>query len=272
MHAISGFISEHNCNIIDSQQYSLGLNARFFMRLVIEGAALSEIDIQNKFRDLVARNYQMDCNFSQKTKRMAILVSRYDHCLYDSLLKQQYGELQVEIPLIISNHADLRPVAQMFNINFLHLEIKASLDPQELHRNKLKQEKQILKALQEHSIDFVALARYMQILSPNFIEHYPHHIINVHHSFLPAFAGANPYHQAYAKGVKIIGATAHYATEDLDMGPIIAQDVIEVGHRDSVQDYIAKGRDIEQWVFSKALKAHAEDKIIVHEGRTIVFD
>ncbi len=263
--AVSGFITSNGGNIIDLQQYSLGLDAHFFMRLVIESAGnfKQELgELQETFKPIALR-YDMDYSFARTRKRMAILVSKYDHCLYDVLLKKQYKELDVEIPIIISNHPDLEPVAKMFKIDFAYLPIKGE---------KREQEKQIISLLKSHKIDYIAMARYMQILTPEFTSEYPHRIINVHHGFLPAFKGARPYHQAYDKGVKIIGATAHYATEDLDMGPIIEQDVIAVGHRDTVDDYIAKGRDIERRVFTKALKAHAEDKVISYQGRTIVFD
>jgi len=262
--AISAFVAEHGANIIDSQQHSLGLDARFFMRLEIDttGSSLTQEELQKAFQP-IADKYDIDFSFKYGIKKMAILVSKYDHCLYDILLRQQYGELQVEIPIIISNHPDLEPVAKHFGIEFEHCPINGS---------KQEQEKQIISCLQKHQVDFVALARYMQILSADFIAHYPHKIINVHHGFLPAFKGAKPYHQAYEKGVKIIGATAHYATEDLDMGPIISQDVIEVANRDSVEDYISKGRDIEKTVFAKAIKAQAESKIILHDSRTIIFD
>jgi formyltetrahydrofolate deformylase len=263
--AVSGFIATNGGNIIDSQQYSLGLDAHFFMRLVIESAGnfkQSPQELQETFKPIALR-YDMDYSFERGQKRMAIMVSKYDHCLYDVLLKKQYQELDVEIPLIISNHPDLEPVAKMFKIPFAYLPITG---------DKRLQEKQVINLLQSLNIDFIAMARYMQILTPEFTSAYPHRIINVHHGFLPAFKGARPYHQAYDKGVKIIGATAHYATEDLDMGPIIEQDVIAVGHRDTVDDYIAKGRDIERMVFTKALRAHAEDKIISYQGRTIVFD
>jgi len=263
--AVSGFIASNGGNIIDSQQYSLGLDAHFFMRLVIEPVGKFAAGIPNleELFKPIALRYDMDYKFSRGHKRMAVLVSKYDHCLYEVLLKKQYQELDVEIPIIISNHPDLEPVAKMFGVTYAYLPITG---------DKRAQEKQVINLLESHNIDFIAMARYMQILTPEFTSAYKHRIINVHHGFLPAFKGAKPYHQAYDKGVKIIGATAHYATEDLDMGPIIEQGVIPVGHRDTVDDYIAKGRDIERMVFTKALCAHAEDKIISYQGRTIVFD
>lgn len=268
---VSTFVFENQGNIIDSQQHSTGLDDHFFMRVCIDASSikLSLDELEEKFNHEIGKAYQMDVSFHAEKQRMAILVSKYDHCLYDILLRHQYGELKVEIPMIISNHPDLEHVAKNFNIPFYHLGIDPSKPREEAKAN---QEKAIIDLLKKENIDFVALARYMQILTPNFINEYLYKIINVHHGFLPAFKGAKPYHQAYDKGVKIIGATAHYATEDLDMGPIIEQGVIHVDHRDIVEDYIAKGRDIEQSVFAKALKAHAENKIIVHNSKTIVFD
>lgn len=274
VHAVTKFVFENGGNIIDSQQHSFGLDSRFFMRLAIDASGLKDSlkDTIEAFKP-IASEYQMDFSFNQNRKRMAILVSKYDHCLYDVLLRHQYGELDVEIPLIISNHPDLQATAEMFKIPFFHCPgANKDASPEERKAAKAKQEQEIIKLLKEHDSDFVVLARYMQILTADFINEYPYRIINVHHGFLPAFKGAKPYHQAYEKGVKIIGATAHYATEDLDMGPIIAQGVEEIGHRDDVEDYIAKGRDIERVVFAKAIKAHAEDKVILHEGRTIVFE
>jgi formyltetrahydrofolate deformylase len=269
VHAVSSFVVECQGNIIDSQQYSLGLDAHFFMRLCIKFPQMQDrkalaAELTEQFQDIATR-YKMNFKFTCHRKRMAVLVSKYDHCLYDILLRQQYGDIDVDIPVIISNHADLKHVAENFKIDFVHLPIP---EPSA----KRKQEEQIIAVLKKYDVDFIALARYMQIISSSFIDAYPFRIINVHHGFLPAFKGAKPYHQAYEKGVKIIGATAHYATEDLDMGPIVHQGVIEVGHRDKVEDYISKGRDIEKVVFAKAVKAHAEDKVIVYEGRTIVFD
>ncbi len=274
VNAVSAFIAENNGNIIDSQQYSLGLTAHFFMRVLVDASDF-KIKTENldKAFSPVADKFKMSFKFSHHVKKMAILVSKYDHCLYDLLLRKQYGEINVEIPVIISNHPDLRHVAKAFNIPFEYYPIER--DPESTNANyeaKLAQEAQIITRLKDLNIDFIALARYMQILTPQFINAFPLKIINVHHGFLPSFKGAKPYHQAYDKGVKIIGATAHYATEDLDMGPIIEQGVIAIDHRDTVEDYISKGRDIEKQVLAKAIKAHSEDKIIVYEAKTLVFD
>jgi len=272
VYEVTKFVFENGGNIIDSQQHSLGLDSHFFMRLDIDPSDMkcSSVELTDRF-SAIAKKFSMNFKFSQGAKNMAVLVSKYDHCLYDILQKHKYGDIKVNIPLIISNHPDLRHVADSFGIKYFYCPIETD-NFSSKDEAKASQEAQILKELKPYNIDFIVMARYMQILSKNFISNYPNSIINVHHSFLPSFKGANPYHQAYEKGVKIIGATAHYATEDLDMGPIIAQDVVPVSYKDSVEDYISQGRDIEELVFSRAIKAHADDKIIVHENRTIVFD
>lgn len=270
VYEVTKFVAENNGNIIDSQQHSMGLGDRFFMRLEIEASEFKiPFDKLNQEFQSIATKFDMKFSFNYQRKNMAILVSKYDHCLYDILQKHKYGEIKANIPLIISNHPDLEHVAKAYDIDYLHCPIV-----QEGDRNlaKANQEAQILKILEPHNIDFIVMARYMQVLSGNFIQHFPYRIINVHHSFLPSFKGANPYHQAYEKGVKVIGATAHYATEDLDMGPIISQDVTPVNFKDDVEDYISKGRDLEELVFSRAIKAHTDDKIIVFQNRTIVFN
>lgn len=269
---VTKFISENNGNIIDSQQHSLGLDSRFFMRLVIDASDLSiPLDkVQEKFQP-IAEKFSMNVKFSYAAKNMAIFVSKYDHCLYDILQKTRYGDIKVEIPIIISNHAELESVAKSFNVPFKHVPIETSKHASSAEAKK-NQEQKILEILAPLKIDFIVMARYMQILTEDFINHYPYRIINVHHGFLPSFKGAHPYKQAYDKGVKIIGATAHYATADLDMGPIISQDVSPVNYKHSVEDYVSIGRDIEESVFARAIKAHADDKIIVYEERTIVFN
>lgn len=269
---VSNFLFENGANIIDSQQHSTGVAQEFFMRVEFDASKfkLSKEDCESAFAK-IAGDYQMKSsfNYQKSKKRMGILVSKYDHCLYDLLLRQQYGELRVDIPLIISNHKDLEPVAENFNIPFYHVPVDREKYGDEA---KAESEREIIELMDKAEVDFIALARYMQILTESFVEHYPYKVINVHHGFLPAFKGAKPYHQAYEKGVKIIGASSHYATKDLDMGPIIAQDVIAVNHKDEVSDYLSKGRDIEKSVFAKAIKAHVESKTIVFQGRTIVFD
>jgi formyltetrahydrofolate deformylase len=266
---VTRFIAENGGNIIDSQQHSLGLNAKFFMRLEIDFPTETK-ELPAKFQE-IATKFSMDFRFSSGKKRMAILVSKYDHCLYDILQKQKHANINVDIPIIISNHLDLEHVAKGFGIDYKYIPIETEKF-QTQEDAKSAQEAEIIKTLKPLSIDFIAMARYMQILSADFIDYYPYRIINVHHSFLPSFKGANPYKQAFEKGVKIIGATAHYATADLDMGPIISQDVSPVNYKHSVEDYVVIGRDIEELVFARAIKAHSEDKIIVDEGKTIVFN
>jgi formyltetrahydrofolate deformylase len=200
---------------------------------------------------------------AEKVKRLAIFVSRTDHCLYDLLLRHRAGELPCEIPLIVSNHPDVKPVAEQFGIDFQVFPIDA--------QNRREQEKRELALLEERAIDVIALARYMQILSGKFLERYPSRVINIHHSFLPAFSGGRPYHQARERGVKLIGATAHYATVDLDEGPIIEQDVIRASHRDSVKELTRKGRDVERVVLSRAVRWHLEDRVLVYGNKTVVF-
>ena len=265
VHEVTKFVFENNGNIIDSQQHSLGLDSRFFMRLEIDPSQMSKNcqELSTEFKS-IADKFKMEYNFVSGKKRMAILVSKYDHCLYDILQKIKAGVINVEVPVIISNHPDLEYIAKSFGIEYKHLPIEKG--------QKEKQEKEIIAELSKHNIDFIAMARYMQILSADFINNFEYKIINVHHSFLPSFKGANPYKQAYEKGVKVIGATAHYATEDLDMGPIISQDVAAVNYRDSLEDYKTIGADIEKLVFASAIKAHADDKIIIYNNKTNVFD
>lgn len=277
VNAVTGFITENKGNILDSQQHSLATEsdpgAPFFMRLNIDdkNISLSAKELSEKFKE-VSEKFSLDFKFTSKKKRMAIMVSKYDHCLYDVLLKHKYGEIDAEIPVIISNHPDLKHVAEHFGIEYIHLPIETDKHGGDKAAAKKAQEAQVIEILQNNEIDLVVMARYMQILTGWFIDHYPYQIINVHHSFLPSFKGANPYRQAYEKGVKIIGATAHYATEDLDMGPIICQDICPVNYKDKAEDYVSKGRDVEKLVFAKAIKAHLEDKIIIYKGRTIVFN
>ncbi len=278
---VSNFLFENGANIIDSQQHSTGLDQEFFMRIEFDASnfKLSPEELEKDFAS-ISQKFSMKHSFcdQSKKKRMAILVSKYDHCLYDLLLRQKYGELNVEIPLIISNHKDLEHVANNFGIEFHHVPSGTKQKMVEHVKEvsdwdaKKAAEQKILSILKDAEVDFVALARYMQIISGDFVKEYPMKIINVHHGFLPAFKGAKPYHQAYEKGVKIIGATSHYVTEDLDVGPIIEQDVIRVNHKDEVDEYLAKGRDIEKLVFARAIKAHVEDKTIVFQNRTLVFD
>jgi formyltetrahydrofolate deformylase len=194
---------------------------------------------------------------------MALFVSKYDHCLFDILGRYSAGELNVEIPLIVSNHEDLKPIAERFDIPFYCIPFTKE--------NKEEGEKQQIELLQKHEIDFVVLARYMQIITPTLIDLYENKIINIHHSFLPAFPGAKPYHSAFKRGVKIIGATSHYVTQHLDEGPIIEQDITRVSHINSIEDFIMKGRDLERIVLARAIKLHSERKTMVYDNKTVVF-
>lgn len=262
---VAGFFNQRKYNITDMDQHSSEVeNGVFFMRLEFQ-AELSEIDtIKSDFEEQVAKSFNMTwrLNSSEKKKRMIPLVSKHEHALMEVLWRWSSGSLDVEIPMVISNHKDLKKKVEGFGIPFHHVEVDKN--------NKSKAEKEILK-LTEGKADFLVLARYMQILSEDFLDQSPVRIINIHHSFLPAFIGANPYKQAYQKGVKLIGATAHYVTADLDMGPIIEQDVARVTHRHSSEDLKEMGKDVEKLVFARAIKYHTEDRIIVHGNKTIVF-
>jgi formyltetrahydrofolate deformylase len=264
--AISSFIAMHDGNILSADQY-VSDSGTFFMRLEIEGQGfgLGRDEFAGAFAPL-ARRHGMDWRVSDTDtpKRMAILVSRYDHCLIDLLWRWDSGELESEIPLVVSNHPDLASRAEIYGIPFHHLPVTKE--------TKAEQESKVLNLLSDNDIDVVVLARYMQILTPKFVDAYPSGIINIHHSFLPAFAGADPYHRAHDRGVKTIGATAHYVTEELDAGPIIHQDVAHVTHRDTVEDLVRLGREVERRVLARAVRWHLEDRILVDGNRTVVFE
>ncbi len=264
---ISSFIFNNGGNIIHSDQHTDPESGTFFMRIEweIEGFRIKRNDITGAIKP-IADDLSMDWKvlFSNTVPRIAIFVSKLDHCLFDILLKNKSGEIKAVIPVIISNHPDLKHIADYFNIDFRIFPVDEN--------SKKKTEEEELKILDGLGIDLIVLARYMQILGKNFIDRYPSRIINIHHSFLPAFIGAMPYHQAYRRGVKVIGATSHYVTEDLDNGPIIEQDVIRVSHRHSVQDMIEMGRELEKTVLTKAIKYHIENKILVFGNKTVVFD
>lgn len=265
---VTEFISSNKGNIVSLDQH-IDVEAEvFFMRVKwdLKDFSIPKNKIGEYFDTLIAEKYKMNWNlaFSNKPLRMAVFVSKMSHCLYDIMGRYDSGELDVEIPLIISNHEHLKHVAEKFKIPFYYLPITKD--------NKMEQEKIQLKLLQEHSIDFVVLARYMQILSSQVVDTFEHKVINIHHSFLPAFAGAKPYHSAYKRGVKLIGATGHYVTEELDAGPIISQDVVHVDHRNTIKDLVRKGRDLEKVVLSRAIYAHIHNKTLVYNNRTIVFD
>jgi formyltetrahydrofolate deformylase len=264
--AISSFIAMHDGNILSADQY-VSDSGTFFMRLEIEGEGfgLGRDEFAGAFAPL-ARRHRMEWRVSHTDtpKRMAILVSRYDHCLIDLLWRWDSGELDAEIPLVVSNHPDLASRAEIYGIPFHHLPVTKE--------TKAEQEGKVLDLLFEHGVDVVVLARYMQILSPKLVDAYPSGIINIHHSFLPAFAGADPYRRAHDRGVKTIGATAHYVTEELDAGPIIHQDVAHVTHRDTVEDLVRLGREVERRVLARAVRWHLEDRILVDGNRCVVFE
>lgn len=264
--AVSAFLYENQGNIVDVDQHVDSEYGVFLMRVEWEtnGFAVARDEIGSAIAPL-AEKFSMDWSlyFSDIVPRAALFVTRDNHCLYDLLSRHESGELRMEIPLIVSNREDLRPAAERFGIPFHHIPITKE--------TKAEQEEKEIALLHEHQIDLVVLARYMQILSPKMTEAFPNRIINIHHSFLPAFPGAKPYHSAHARGVKLVGATSHYVTEDLDEGPIIFQGVTPVSHSDSVADFVRKGRALEQSVLSRAVWLHLKRRTLVHGNRTVVF-
>ena len=263
---ISHFIFERGGNILDLDEHVEPDDRRFSLRIAwdMSNFSISPTDLDAAFTPL-AREFKARWNISflEKRQQIAIFVSRHEHCLQEILWRHSIGEYTVDIPLIISNHPDLKPLAEHYAIPFHVFPITAD--------NKTQQEQKELQLLKEHQIDTVVLARYMQILSAQFVQEYPDKIINIHHSFLPAFIGRDPYQQAHQRGVKIIGATSHYVTEDLDTGPIIEQDVVQISHRDTIGDLKRKGRDLERLVLARALRVHAEYRVLVYGQKTIVF-
>ena len=265
--AVSEFITKNSGNITFLDQYVDTGASVFFMRIEWElaGFAIPPEKIGEYFDTLIGRRYGMEweLHFSAETPRMAIFVSKLPHCLYDLLARWRSGEIRADIPLVISNHPDMEEVARQFGVEYAHFAIT--------RENKAEQEAAQLELLAARRIDFIVLARYMQILSADFVRHYPNRIINIHHSFLPAFPGAKPYHQAHERGVKVIGATSHYVTADLDCGPIIAQDIMRVSHKDSVDDLVRKGRDLERTILARAVWHHVRRQVLVYQNRTFVF-
>lgn len=263
---IAHFIFERGGNILDLDEHVEADEKRFSLRVAwdMKEFSISPGDLEAAFKPL-AREFdaRWRINYLEKRARVAVFVSGHDHCLQEILWRHSVGEYALDIPLIISNHPDLEPLAAHYSIPYYVFPITED--------NKLQQEEKELQLLREHNIDTVVLARYMQVLSPQFVQEYPDRIINIHHSFLPAFIGVNPYKQAYSRGVKIIGATSHYVTEDLDKGPIIEQDIVRISHRDTIDDLKRKGRDLERLVFARALHFHAEHRVLVCGNKTIVF-
>jgi formyltetrahydrofolate deformylase len=267
IHCPDRFIFSHQGNIIDLQQHIEPANNAFFMRLEwsLDQFTLEREEIESRLQPM-ARRHEMKLilRFSSQRKRVALFVTKENHCLYDLLARHEAGELPVDIPLIISNHDTLRPAAERFNIPFHHFPVTTE--------TKDAQEAAQIALLKEQRIDTVVLARYMQIISPAMIAEFPNQILNIHHSFLPAFVGAKPYHQAHERGVKLIGATSHYVTDALDEGPIIHQDVMRVSHEDTVSDLVRLGRDLEKTVLAKALWWHVRDRVLVYRNKTVVFE
>ena len=266
---ITKFITDNLGNIVYLDQYVDREDGVFFMRIEweLDKFLISREKIKEYIDTLYAQRYDMTANlyFNDVKPRMAIFVSKMSHCLYDLLARYKAGEFNVDIPCIVSNHEDLRYVAEQFDIPYYVWSIKKD------HSNKAEVEQQEMELLKKEKITFIVLARYMQIISDDMIASYPNHIINIHHSFLPAFIGAKPYHQAWERGVKIIGATSHYVTAELDAGPIIEQDVVRITHKDNPESLVLKGRDLEKIVLSRAVKKHIERKILTYHNKTIIF-
>ncbi len=268
---IADFVYRHNGNILHADEHADEESGLFLMRVEFDP---KDFDLDLSDKDLadfgkqfapIAEKFKMKWRLAQSSHRprMIILVSKYDHCLVDLLYRHQSGELACDIPLIISNHADNQPLADFYKIPYEIVPVAKE--------NKRDSEQRLQALIDDHDADFMVLARYMQILSNEFVNRYPQRIINIHHSFLPAFVGARPYHQAFERGVKLIGATSHYVTEVLDDGPIIEQDVVRVSHRDTVEDLVRKGRDLEKVVLSRAVRWHVENRVLLYGNKTVVF-
>lgn len=265
--AIADFLHQHNANILHADQHQDAENNLFLMRVEwdLAGFNLDETHFNQAFAVIADKfSMQWQLKLSQHKARVAIMVSQYDHCLADLLHRHKSGELACEIPLVISNHRDTEKLVQFYGVDFHHIPVTKD--------NKAEAEAAQFRLFDEYNIDLIVLARYMQILSPDFVGRYPQRIINIHHSFLPAFIGARPYHRAFERGVKLIGATGHYVTEVLDEGPIIEQGIERISHRDQVEDLIQKGRDLERVVLSKAVRWHIENRILLYANKTVIFD
>ena len=264
---VTNFITINKGNIVYLDQYVDRAENIFFMRIEweLQGFLIPKDKIQDYFQTLYAQKYEMSFSlyFASQLPRIALFVSKMSHCLYDILARYTAGEWHCEIPLIVSNHPDLQHVADRFGIPYYVFPITKE--------NKAEQEQREMELLAEHNISTIVLARYMQIISDRMIESYPNRIINIHHSFLPAFVGAKPYHQAFERGVKLIGATSHYVTKELDAGPIIAQDVVHITHKDTPEDLVMKGKDLEKIVLSQAVHKDLQRKVLVYKNKTVLF-
>jgi formyltetrahydrofolate deformylase len=262
---IARLLHAQGTNIVDSAQHTDPIAGQFFQRLRLDlSATTNRVELEAAVRDLCDRLGMSYRLYGDRKRRVAIMCSRQEHCLYDLLVRYRAGELPCDLAMIVSNHVDAAPIARHFAIPFHHLPVTRD--------TKERQESQVMDLLHQAGIELVVLARYMQILSARFVERFPYRIINIHHSFLPAFIGANPYRQAHERGVKLIGATSHYVTPDLDQGPIIEQETIRVSHRDTPEELQRKGKDLEKRVLAQALRWHLEDRVLVHQNKTIVFD
>jgi formyltetrahydrofolate deformylase len=266
--AVTDFLFNNNGNILDLEQHVDRDTNTFFMRVEwqLDDFSIEKNKIEDYFETLIGKRFEMKwkLHFSDKKPKMAIYVSKASHCLYDILSRYQSKEWAVEIPLIISNHPNLEFIAERFDIPYFYLPMTKT--------NKAEQEAKQLELLEKYEVDFVVLARYMQIISDDFIQYYEDRIINIHHSFLPAFIGAKPYHQAFERGVKIIGATSHYVTKELDAGPIIAQDVAKITHKEDIKALILKGKNLEKMVLSEGIALHLQRKILPYGNKTIIFN
>jgi formyltetrahydrofolate deformylase len=265
--ALAQLLYGHGVNIVDADQHTDTVAGQFFQRIRMDLRELhtDRVALERGIAEVAERfSMRYRLAYGDKVKRVAIMVSKYDHCLHDLLLRRRAGELRCEVPLIVSNHDDVADVAQSYGVPF-HV---FTVTPE----TKRAQEQRVAELFASERVDAIVLARYMQVLSPEFCAGYPEAIVNIHHSFLPAFVGGKPYHQAYQRGVKIIGATAHFVTSELDQGPIIAQDVTRVSHRDTVADMIRKGRDLERLVLASAVRLYLEDRVLAYGNKTVVFE
>ncbi|WP_405656553.1 formyltetrahydrofolate deformylase [Streptomyces sp. NBC_00079] len=264
VHALAAGVAQAEGNILESAQFSDPDTGVFTIRVSLETPAADTGRLRDELTLRLARfDPVLTIRPEEQRRRVLLMVSKFDHCLVDLLYRWDLGELPVDIPLIVSNHPDLEPVAKRYGIPFVHLPVTRDTKPEA--------EEELLRLVAEHQVDFVVLARYMQVLSDDLCRRLSGRVINIHHSFLPGFKGAKPYHQAHDRGVKLIGATAHFVTADLDEGPIIEQDVVRVGHRHSAPELVAIGRDVERIVLARAVRLHAEDRVVLTGSRTVVF-